>query len=105
MRAHSAAPLTESDLDAIAAKLFEKLCERGSTGTTSRADPNALIDWDGVRFEAMLLRGPDAKSVCRQTVWRWVAQGKIPEPCFRPNKRVARWRRGDIVDALRKFKG
>jgi len=33
--------------------------------------------------------------VCRQTIWRWVREGKMP-PAIRFSRRTMRWRAEDI---------
>lgn len=35
--------------------------------------------------------------ICRQTAWRWAAQGKLPEP-IKLSQGVTRWRLSDLRD-------
>ncbi len=31
-----------------------------------------------------------------RTFWRWVSEGRFPQPDFRPNERVLRWKRSTV---------
>jgi predicted DNA-binding transcriptional regulator AlpA len=102
MRAQLPAFLSESDVEAIAARLFELMCACGAAhNALNTTDPDRLIDWEAVTHEVQKYAPKGTKAVCRQTVWRLVREGKLPEP-IRLNARVARWRYGDVVAYLSK---
>lgn len=109
MRAQTPAPLNESQVDAVVTRIvtkFEQIANRIlaklDAPCAATPEPDQLLDWLGVVREKQKLDGPGARPIVRQTVWKMVADGRLPQPCHRPNSRVARWSRLAVIAHLSK---
>jgi hypothetical protein len=100
MRETAPASLSDSTLDKLASLVASRvLAKLREDAREVDADLDQLLGWEGVGLELMRLR-PGSKKPVRQTIWKMVLAGKLPEPSHRPNSRVARWRRGDVIEAV-----
>lgn len=97
MRAQSAASeqpfsfLTEHDLTRVRQVVQEVF------NAKPLPDPDQMIGFREVlELRKQILGKPTDKTPVRQTAWKDVAKGIIPEP-ERWGARTARWRRGDVV--------